>query len=350
MTSSNAIGDWSSSCSATSSWPATVRTGACTNVSVMSAEVTAVLSAVCAPVAVPVATFGRLIESVPAGSGMFRHRFAVCRPKRGRSMNWSTIQRGRNEVSARSVRSGGIRPLLGHHVTVAALERGFPVLRLEPLDALQCPLRGGAPVGLAGRHLDGELGGVPAQPLPGRLHTAVAVPAAELVAGEVQEVGVPLVAVVGAGLVADPGAADVAFPALASLAGLRVGGGRGLLPLLVLLEVGDAGGDGGDLVVDGSDRGALGVEGGEFVGGGVAGFGDRGDLVSLGGERRTLLQQRGEPLTHGCEHDSALPVRWVAGVPASRRVVAPSGGAQRRAPARTPARRVCRLVVVGAAG
>jgi hypothetical protein len=56
-----------------------------TEVSVRSVEDTAPASAAWTAVVVPVATFGRLIESVPEGSASCRHRFAVVRPKRGRS-------------------------------------------------------------------------------------------------------------------------------------------------------------------------------------------------------------------------------------------------------------------------
>ncbi len=79
---------------ATSCWPAMVRTGALTEVSVMSVEVTAAASAVCTPVAVPVDTFGTLIESVPDGRVKPRTALAIGRPKRGSSMYWSTSHSG----------------------------------------------------------------------------------------------------------------------------------------------------------------------------------------------------------------------------------------------------------------
>jgi hypothetical protein len=94
MTSSKAIGDWSSNWMAMSCWPAMVFTPPDTLVSVRSVDDTPAPSAVWMAAEVPVLTFGMLIESVPAGSGRLRTRSAVARPARNSGTYSSTSHSG----------------------------------------------------------------------------------------------------------------------------------------------------------------------------------------------------------------------------------------------------------------
>lgn len=78
------IGDCSSSCCETTCWPAMVATEAVTLFDVASVLETAVFCVACSAVEVPVARRGRLMLSVPPGSGWEATWSATTRPARAR--------------------------------------------------------------------------------------------------------------------------------------------------------------------------------------------------------------------------------------------------------------------------